>query len=85
MGEKRAHPRRRVLKRGQIVFNGGRSIIDCTLRNLSETGALLKVENSLGIPTDFTLRYDSSWVWCTTVRRTLREIAVAFQIPPRTV
>src|SRR6201999_218381 len=34
---------RRVLKAGQITFNGGRSTIECTIRGLSEKGAMLQV------------------------------------------
>ena len=31
--------RRRVLKGGRVVFNGGRSSIDCTVRSLSDAGS----------------------------------------------
>ena len=36
--EHRIAPRRRFLKAGRISFGGG-AAIDCTIRNLSETGA----------------------------------------------
>jgi hypothetical protein len=36
----RIAPRRRILKAGSIQFGGGS--IDCTIRNLSETGAALE-------------------------------------------
>ena len=49
----RIAPRRRVLKAGSIVFGG--SAIDCTVRNLSETGAALEVVTPLFIPDRFTL------------------------------
>ncbi len=47
--------RRRVLKAGSIQFGGG--AIDCTVRNVSETGAALEVVTipdrfSLAVPTD---------------------------------
>lgn len=38
--------RGRVLKAGQILFNGRTSIIDCTLRTLSDDGAALDVSSS---------------------------------------
>jgi hypothetical protein len=41
MGEKRIVPRHRVLEAGTIEFGGGGN--DCTVRNLSETGAALEV------------------------------------------
>lgn len=53
MDEHRIAPRHRVLKAGTIEFGGG--AIDCTARNLSETGAALEVTSPLGIPDRFTL------------------------------
>lgn len=38
MDEHRIAPRRRLLKGGKISFSNG-AVIDCTIRNLSETGA----------------------------------------------
>ena len=46
----RRTPRRRTLKGGRIVFNNRRSVIDCTVRNLSTGGALLSVPNVSGVP-----------------------------------
>jgi hypothetical protein len=51
--EHRATRRRRLLKTGKISFGGG--AIDCTVRNLSETGAALEVSSPVGIPEQFTL------------------------------
>ena len=51
--EHRTVPRRRLLKTGKISFGGG--TIDCTVRNLSETGAALEVSSPIGIPEHFTL------------------------------
>ena len=53
MDEHRAAPRRRLLKSGKISFGG--AVIDCTVRNLSETGAALEVGSPVGIPEHFTL------------------------------
>ena len=58
MEEKRISQRRRSLKGGRIVFNGGASTINCTIRNLSEDGAQLLVESTIGIPSEFTLMFD---------------------------
>jgi diguanylate cyclase (GGDEF)-like protein len=46
---------RRVLKAGQIVFNAGRSAIDCTVKRLSEQGASLAVMSTAGVPDRFKL------------------------------
>jgi hypothetical protein len=54
MEEKRRVPRRRVLKAGTISF-GLAAGIDCVVRNISDKGALLMVESSVGIPNRFTL------------------------------
>ena len=53
MSEHRIASRKRVLKAGTIEFGGG--AIDCTVRNLSETGAALSVESPVGIPSEFNL------------------------------
>ncbi len=53
MNENRIAPRKRVLKTGTIEFDGG--VIDCAVRNLSDTGAALSVESPVGIPTEFNL------------------------------
>lgn len=46
---------RRVLKAGRIAFNGGRSMVDCTVRGLSDHGALVTVISTAGIPDIFKL------------------------------
>ena len=46
---------RRVLKAGQITFNGGRSTIECTIRGLSRNGAMLQVISTAGVPERFKL------------------------------
>jgi hypothetical protein len=51
--ERRIIPRRRVLKAGSISFGGG--AIDCTVRNISDTGAILEVLTSLFVPDRFKL------------------------------
>ena len=53
----RIAPRRRVLKTGSIEFGG--TAIDCTVRNISETGAALEVITPLYIPDRFTCAVDS--------------------------
>jgi hypothetical protein len=55
MDDKRGTPRQRTLKSGKIVFGGGSFSVDCTIRNLSSTGARLQVPTSVAIPDTFTL------------------------------
>jgi hypothetical protein len=55
----RVAPRRKVLKGAKISFHQLGTSTDCTVRNLSDTGACLLVESQLGIPNDFDLVLDS--------------------------
>jgi hypothetical protein len=48
MVETRIAPRYRVMKAAKIEFGG--TAIDCTVRNLSTTGAALEISNQTGIP-----------------------------------
>jgi hypothetical protein len=54
MIEKRAAPRHRVFKHGMLAFHGGGGI-DCTVRNMSSSGARIEVVNPVGLPDAFTL------------------------------
>lgn len=78
MDEHRAAPRHRVLKAGTISFGG--SVIDCTIRNLSGTGAALEVVTPLFIPDRFTLIIPSEPLKrrCHIVWRKERRIGIAF-------
>lgn len=71
--------RHRTLKGGSIVVNNGFSTFDCTIRNLSESGAKLAVTNALGIPEQFELAmHDGRRFACEVAWRTQTEIGVRF-------
>jgi hypothetical protein len=58
--ERRRPPqRKRVLKKGRIVFNDRHSTIDCTVRDLSPWGARLLVQTLAAVPDRFDLIIDS--------------------------
>jgi PilZ domain len=57
--DQRRQTRARTLKSARILFNDHRSVIDCTVRNLSPTGACLNVASALGIPERFDVMFDS--------------------------
>jgi PilZ domain len=57
--EQRRQTRARTLKSARILFNDHRSVIDCTVRNLSPTGACLNVASALGIPERFDVMFDA--------------------------
>jgi hypothetical protein len=54
MEERRAQPRRKVLKGGIIEFSHGGGLT-CCVRNISDTGACLEVESPVGVPNTFLL------------------------------
>lgn len=78
--ERRGQRRLRALKGGKIVLNAGHSIIDCTVRNLSPSGALLEVQSVVGIPGQFDIILDNGARHhaCTVRWRTQRLLGVRF-------
>jgi diguanylate cyclase (GGDEF)-like protein len=72
--------RRRVLKAGVISFNGGRSAIDCTVRNLSPVSAGLDVINVNDVPQRFKLQIKSDALYraCRIVAKRERHVEVEF-------
>jgi hypothetical protein len=53
MTENRGNRRQRSLKSGKISFSNGQFVVDCTIRNFSDTGAQLKVPTTVPIPDTF--------------------------------
>jgi len=76
---RRGAGRQRILRSAQIAFNGHRTTIDCTVRNLSERGACLKVASPIGIPDVFDLVLDKTSVYhCRVTWRKATQIGVNF-------
>ena len=68
--ERRRSPRMRTLWAGVVAFNNRRSTMDCTIRNASESGALLKVSEAITLPPTFELeiparqrRFSARVIW----------------------
>ena len=78
MLEKRATPRHRVLKGGTIDYVGGRTI--CTVRNLSDGGAAIDLDERIDLPQCFMLviERDQFMRRCRPVWIFERRIGVAF-------
>lgn len=78
--DKRHDQRRRTLKGGKIFFNHGRSVIDCTVKNLSKSGAALLLESTIGIPGEFNLVIspDNIQKACKVIWKTDTQIGVSF-------
>lgn len=79
MIDKRTNQRHRVLKAGKISF-GQAGIIDCVVRNMSDTGARLEVESVVGIPDSFNLMIcaDRYAKQCRVVWRKEKQIGIKF-------
>ena len=79
MNEHRIAPRRRMFKAGTIEFGDGGGM-DCTVKNLSDTGAALEILSPLYVPDRFTLFVPSDQFKrrCHVVWRKERRIGIAF-------
>ena len=80
MDEKRRSQRKRALKGARIVLNKGNSTLSCTIRSLSEIGALLEFATPSAVPETFELRFDDGTPprRCVVKRRTGKSVAVTF-------
>ncbi|MCA9240477.1 MAG: PilZ domain-containing protein [Planctomycetales bacterium] len=73
LDNKRTTARHRVLKQGKILLPNGLTVIDCTIRDLSETGARLICGDPGAIPNSFRLVF--------TADRSMREVKVVWRRP----
>jgi hypothetical protein len=55
MDDRRKHPRIPTLKAGQIEFNRRLIVVECVVRNMSDGGACLQVEDAGWLPAMFDL------------------------------
>lgn len=61
--DKRVAPRSRILKDGKIVSMNYGSVVDCSVRDLSATGALIRCNNQNAMPDEFQLLIQSdNWI-----------------------
>jgi hypothetical protein len=74
----RTQERHRTLKSGKIIFNRKASVVDCTIRNVSEGGACLLVDSVAGIPESFDLAIDQTVRSCTVKWKSANRIGVTF-------
>jgi hypothetical protein len=76
--DKRSLLRKRVLKTGQIVLSEKAPKLDCSVRNLSTTGACLQVSTTYGIPANFDVIIEGTRRHCQSVWRTDTKLGVRF-------
>jgi hypothetical protein len=79
MQERRKRGRARVLKNAKLVL-GTSSVVDCIVRNLTNTGARIEVPNTTALPENLVLTFDGgrSMRSCRLVWRTLDETGLEF-------
>ena len=77
----RAAVRRRTLKGGRITFHFLGASIDCTIRNISPSGACLQVESPVGIPDEFELFVESEKTTrnCRVIWRSGKRLGISFE------
>ncbi|AYG67174.1 MULTISPECIES: PilZ domain-containing protein [unclassified Rhizobium] len=77
--EGRVSTRKRTLLGAKIIFNDGRSVFDCIVKNLSDTGAMIQIENPLAAPNAFNLQFpDDRLLPCEVRWRKINSIGVEF-------
>ena len=67
------------MKTAFIVISEKAPKLECTVRNISETGAALKVSTTFGLPAAFELIVDGVRRRCRVVRRTETTLGVSFE------
>jgi hypothetical protein len=79
--------RRRVLKAGVVAFSARQVTLKCGIRDISEGGARLTIEGTIGAPDTFELLsdIDGMEVPCQVAWRRGMEVGVRFLEPPRYV
>jgi len=78
VNEKRADARRRVLKTAFIIFSDKAPKLECTVRNLSESGATLQLSTTVGIPKTIDLVIEGVRRQCRIVWRIETQIGTRF-------
>ncbi len=78
--ERRGTSRHRTLKGAKIVLPGHRSLLDCQVRDLSDSGARLRIASTVGVPDSFDLAVSGAPTrHCRVAWRTLEELGVSFE------
>jgi hypothetical protein len=81
--EARTRSRSRTFLAGKIILNDGWSVVDCVVRNLSDTGACLELPSVAGLPDRFGLKVEQGALAakCRVVWKRGGRIGVAFERP----
>ena len=81
MDDRRKHARIPTLKGGRILFNRRLNVVDCVVRDMSEGGACLQVEDAGWLPAafDLTVPIDGLKRTCRVAWRSADRLGVAYQ------
>jgi hypothetical protein len=81
MSEQRRAQRESTYKAARIGSGSGRAALHCGVRNLSDTGACLRVDDTHAVPESFHLVFDSGEPsrQCRVVWRNARQVGVRFE------
>ena len=82
MDDSRRTTRTLVLKGGIIILKNRSSTLSCVARNLTNSGACLDVESTVGIPAEFELSFDGgrSGRACRVTWRREDKLGVEFEV-----
>ena len=77
--ERRSTARSRILKRAKVIL-GTSSVIDCVVRNVTNTGARIHMPNTVDLTEAFDLTFDGGYSFrsCRVVWRSITETGVQF-------
>jgi hypothetical protein len=77
--ERRSTARSRILKGAKIIL-GTASVIDCIVRNVTNTGARIHIPDTVDLPEAFDLTFDGGYSFriCRIVWRSITETGVEF-------
>lgn len=79
--EKRGFHRRRVLKSGTLQFNKGYTTFGCRIKNLTDSGAMVEMGETTGVPHSFNFAMDGvATVPATIIWRTSSRMGIKFHI-----
>jgi hypothetical protein len=80
--EHRNSQRKRSFIGAKILLNGGASVIDCLIKDLSDGGARLTLDGAPTVPREFDLLFSDGRSFRCTVRwRTMTALGVSFARP----
>lgn len=84
---RRIAERRRILKAGKVAFQSRFCVVECVVRDISDTGARLRSESSVSIPDTFELiiEIDGFEADCEVVWRNETDLGIRFVGAPRRV